>query len=405
MKKHLISPFFSHSLLLIIISSLGYMLPWGFPLFFSWSINILLLIYYTKKYHTLFRKKLFLFVNLFIAWTIISFVRGILLVDDYWSLKNLIGHSISLLIPSLCVAFTSPQLNKTLLYPLLKYGILLFPLFYFLCQNSDGPGRYLSFLYLFIIFISILPFKWKIIIISLSLIAIFYDIEARSGGLRILAAFIIGLLIYIRNFAYKLIKILHPIIMITPFILLYLGCSGVFNIFKLKEYTQEATERNNNLLVDTRSFLYEEVILSSINNNYIISGRTPTKGYDSKYFVVDQYAAKKNNMKILNERGGCEVSILNIYTYIGLIGVIIYYLIFYSSSYLAIYKSNNIYIKLLGVFITFRWLYAWVEDFNNFDINYVMIWFMIGMCYSTQFRNMNNCQFKKWVISTLPFNK
>ena len=110
-------------------------------------------------------------------------------------------------------------------------------------------------------------------------------------------------------------------------------------------------------------------------------------------------------MKILNERGGCEVSILNIYTYIGLIGVIIYYLIFYSSSYLAIYKSNNIYIKLLGVFITFRWLYAWVEDFNNFDINYVMIWFMIGMCYSTQFRNMNNCQFKKWVISTLPFNK
>jgi len=63
------------------------------------------------------------------------------------------------------------------------------------------------------------------------------------------------------------------------------------------------------------------------------------------------------------------------------------------------------YIKLIGIFIIFRWLYGWVEDFNNFDINYIMIWFMIGMCYSVRFRKMNDYQFKKWIISTLPFNK
>lgn len=397
--------FFSYSLLLIIITSLGYMLPWGFPLFLSWGLNIILLIFFSRKCYNELRKKEFKFVYLFVLWTIICILRGVFLINDYWSFKNLIGHSISLFIPSLCAAFVFPEINKRLLYPLLKYGILFFPIFYFLCRNSDGPSRYLSFIYLYIILITVLPNKWKIIILLLSLISIFYDIEARSGGIRILVAFAISILVYIKHITCRLIKFLHPIIMIVPFILLYLGCFGVFNIFKIKEYTTHTTKKQESLLVDTRSFLYEEVILSSINNNYYIFGRTPTKGYDSKYFVIDRYFAKKNNIKNLNERGGCEVSILNIYNYLGIIGLLLYYLIFYTSSYLAIYKSNNMYIKLIGIFIIFRWLYGWVEDFNNFDINYIMIWFMIGMCYSVRFRKMNDYQFKKWINSTLPFNK
>lgn len=396
---------FPYIFLFIIISSLGYMLPWGFPLLLSWTINILILINIAKRYFKNLQKKEFIYVKFFVVWVLISIFRGIFLIDDYWSFKNLIGHSISLFVPALCIAFIIPEVNRKLLLPLLKYGIILFPIFIIACNNSDGPGRYLSFIYMYIILISLLPTKWKLIIILLSLIAIFFDLEARSGGIRILVAFLIAFFVLINRIITKLIKLLHPVVMVIPFVLLYLGCSGIFNIFKIKEYTNTTNEKNENLLADTRSFLYEEVITSSINNNYYIFGRTPTKGYESKYFTIDKYFAKKNNMKNLNERGGCEVSILNIFNYLGLVGVFLYFLIFYSSTYFALFKSNNIYIKLIGIFVMFRWVYAWIEDFNNFDINYVMIWFMVGMCYSTYFRKMNNIEFKKWIVSTLPFNK
>ena len=99
------------------------------------------------------------------------------------------------------------------------------------------------------------------------------------------------------------------------------------------------------------------------------------------------------------ERYGTEVSILNIFLHTGLIGVLLYFLIFCYASYLAICKSRNIYIKLIGIFIAFRWCYGWVEDFNQFDINYAMLWLFIAMCFSTQFRMMTNRQFRVWLSS------
>ena len=87
----------------------------------------------------------------------------------------------------------------------------------------------------------------------------------------------------------------------------------------------------------------------------------------------------------------------NIFTWTGIIGVLLYMMVFYRASYLAINQSKNSYAKLIGLYIAFRWVYAWVEDINNFSLNYFMLWVFIGLCYSHEFRGMTNQEVKWWV--------
>jgi hypothetical protein len=74
-------------------------------------------------------------------------------------------------------------------------------------------------------------------------------------------------------------------------------------------------------------------------------------------------------------------------------------MIFFKSSYLAINESNNVIIKLIGINVSFRWAYGFVEDFSNFDLSNIFLWLMIGMCFSKKFRKMSNNQMKNWVLS------
>jgi len=190
-----------------------------------------------------------------------------------------------------------------------------------------------------------------------------------------------------------------------PLLFLLLGLSGNFNIFELNEYFGEQNVKNisnsgekteENLTADTRTFLYIEVIESAIKHNYIIFGRTPARGNDSPSF--GEYNKDKLKTGKL-ERFANEVSILNVFTWLGIVGVFLYFIIFFKASYYAINESNNIFIKIIGIYISFRWLYGFVEDFSNFDLSNIFLWIMVGMSFSKNFRHMSDKQFKVWVRS------
>ena len=100
-----------------------------------------------------------------------------------------------------------------------------------------------------------------------------------------------------------------------------------------------------------------------------------------------------------NERNGNEVSILNYFVWLGLVGVIFIFILFYQATNLAIHYSNNIFSKIIGIFIAFRWTFAWVEDINNFYIQYVYLWIFVGFCFSENFRKMTDSQMKNWILS------
>ena len=123
------------------------------------------------------------------------------------------------------------------------------------------------------------------------------------------------------------------------------------------------------------------------------------RGYESEWFGRGVDADLNLNR---NERGSSEVSLLNVFNYFGLVGVFVYMLIFIIGSYKAIFKSNNSFMPLLGLFVAFRWDVAFIEDFTNFSLNYLFLWIMIGMCFSQKFRGMSENEFKLFLNKCMP---
>jgi hypothetical protein len=380
--------------------------------FFWWAIQFLTIYYLVKLKKKITSPQIEnnqLIVKIYLCWIIICIIRGVFIAENYWEWKNLIGTSLMLLLPLLSYLPNSLTTIKLILHTWFKYGLIMF--FCFLpFLFADGVGKFLVPFSFLIFFLPCLKTKWKIITIILSIFAAFYDISSRSTLIKFIVPLLILSLYYTRNQISKnILNILRLILLITPIALFFLGVTGIFNIFKLNEIVGDlnvhntnsnTTESEVNFTTDTRTFLYIEVIESALKNNYIIFGRTPARGNDSMSF--GDY-----NKEILHtgkmERFSNEVSILNIFTWLGIVGVVIYFIIFFKSSYLAINESNNIFIKLIGVNISFRWLYSFIEDFSNFDLSNVFLWLMIGMCFSKTFRKMSNNQMKDWVLGIFDF--
>lgn len=315
-----------------------------------------------------------------------------------------------MLIPVMCYAFAFPRFNTILLRNLIKYSGILFLLVLIPLRASDRPGRFLTFFYLFMICISALPKKWKNLTIGVVVFSCLYDLDARSNIIRAVIALLIGFLFYCRSHVYRYFKATQRYIPFVPIFLFVLASLGIFNIFNMNEYlgkhtTEKVVEgkmKEVNLTADTRTFLYKEVIASAIKNEHILWGRTPARGHETSMFNFSELRVKGVRQ---GERHGTEVSVLNIFLHTGFIGLVLYFLVFYYGSYLSIFKSRNIYVKLIGLFVVFRWCYGWVEDFNQFDINYAMLWMFIAMCYSSHYRNMTDGQFKYWLLSVIKKNK
>jgi len=189
-----------------------------------------------------------------------------------------------------------------------------------------------------------------------------------------------------------------------PLLLFALGATDVFNVFNIKSYVEgdyrykekhcyEGFEgfRETDLRDDTRTFIYREVLQSAQKYNTWWIGRSPARGNETEHFsAVSEITGRE-------ERWGNEVGILNIFTWTGIIGVILYGLVFYWASYLAVSQSKNIFSKMLGIFIAFHWAYTWVENINYFTLTTFFLWIMIGVCFSKSFREMSNDEIRFWV--------
>ena len=347
-------------------------------------------------------------IEIFIVWTSISLIRGICIVENYWEFKQLINGLLSLSIPIFVYAFDKPYITGSVLKYWFKYAIPLFVICIFL-MPLGAYHFYLGPLFVVGCFIPIVPKKWKIIISVLLIIMIFADLGARSQVIKSVIVLLISILIYFKSFISSLLlKIIHWSCYIVPIILIFLGITGKFNIFKdLSSHEGKYIEKKqvngqiieDDLSADTRTFIYEEVLNSAIKHNYVIWGRTPARGNDSETFGIHNAEVLKTGKY---ERHRNELCHTNIFTWLGIIGVVMYSLIYLRSSYLAVFKSKNIYIKLLGCFIAFRWAYGWIEDMNNFNIMNVALWMMIAMGFSYEFRMMNNNEFKIWLSKSLP---
>lgn len=345
-------------------------------------------------------------VKWYMLWNIFNIVRGIFVAELYWDYKGLTDMSMALLMPIVAYMALDKERVRAIFAFFIKYAlplaIILFPL-----QGSTSWGWYLFPVSVLMLFLPALPIRGKIIVIIVTIIAGFADLGTRSHVIKYGVPVLLLLAFYsTRYFALsgKLIKLAQKGIIVMPLLFFVLAVTGAFEIFKMDQYIKgdyvevrknsEGEVVEEDLTVDTRTFLYVEVLQSAIKNNYWLIGRSPARGNETVHFA---HLGKETTGR--PERLRNEVGILNVFTWTGVVGIILFFLVFYQASFLAVYRSRNIYTKLIGVFVAFRWAYSWVEDYQGFDMNNFVLWLMIGMCFSTTFREMNNTEVKLWVWS------
>ncbi len=333
-------------------------------------------------------------INLWIGINAINFIRGLFLAKDYWDYKFLFFSAITYVLISL-VFYVGNNLQqvvivfKFVLKYLFPFGFLLIPLA--LVTNEELYSRIMIPISLFILFIPFVKCKHKVLIILVAVTSILIVISFRSNIIKISFSIFL-LLVYYLKINYRWLQILNLGLFAIPITLFILAVSGTFNVFAEISDSKELAITTNEvsgetLGGDSRTFLYVEVLQSIKNNGNFIFGSGMGTGYES--FLIDVSNGTYNNKRYTS-----EVGILNNLLQTGLIGVLIYFIVLFKVSYTAISQSSNMLSKILGLYISFRWLLYFIEEFTQYDLNFYFFWLAIGLVSSGKFRTMNDKQIK-----------
>lgn len=409
--KHFVTFFLPYAIILIAIFSVisfpNLSLPYIFYLnntAFAWTASffILLVLFFSMRYFfDNINQRDSSVITYFLIWTIICIIRGMFVADGYWEYKGLITNITGLMLPLVAYSATNKVIVQSILSYYIKYALPLFLILIFLVQ-TDAYGFYLMPVSFLLLFLPALSTRQRILLLFFTAIVFLADLNARSNIVKFSIPIMLLIIYYMRDkISSKTLEIVRLTLIIAPLVFFTLAVMGVFNVFNMSDYLgdYEVTGTNNegqrvelNVASDTRTFIYEEVLESAIYNNYWIFGRTPARGNDSVSFGAESFELTKRYERLAN-----EVGIANVFTWMGVVGVILYFLIFFRASFLAVNRSKNIYAKMVGIYVAFRWAYSWVEDVNNFSLNYFMLWIMIGMCFSYSFRSMSNYEVTIWI--------
>lgn len=379
------------------------------PLFVWWCMYAFMLFSFYKLSPKNFKV---LPISLWVLLLLFSVMYGLVAqTENYWDYKALIVNFWIFSVPISVYAYSNPNVLKNVLKFWFKYSWILI-IFLLPLVDSSWYGRLLVPYCFLSLFYSILPIKLKIWVIGVILFLISFSIGARTDILRFSFALLLGIIVSQRFFLKRsrvIIKSLIITFFVSPIILFILAVTNVFNVFNIqqeldfKDISTSTTEgREENLMSDTRTFIYAECITSAMEHNYVLCGRSIARGYDTHFFAgTDDNLAKAGRG---GERLSSEVAIMNIFTYFGLIGCVLYFVIFLIATYKAVYCSNNNYLPILGVYVAFKWLLSWIEEYTMYELNLLILWMMIAMCFSPWFRNMTDKDFELWVKSLFKKN-
>ena len=383
----------------------------GIPLAFWWIL-------YSAALYAMIRLKPISYkipiVNVWMAYIVFNvFLAVFFYAEIYWDYKKLIQNFFVYSLPIGVYCYAQPKIISNVLRFWYKYSIILIIIILPLVDNS-WYGRLLVPYTFLALFFHYIPFKNKVITVSVLLFLFIFSITARADILRFSTSFIIGLTFYgslfkVNNFF--LLKRIRQVLLYSPFVFFLLGASGTFNILNIQEElgledlvsTANKNGTEESLYADSRTFLYQECFYSSIKYNHVLLGRSMSRGYETLFFAGADQNLQDDNRGY--ERYDSEVGVLNIYTYFGIVGVILYFMLFLYSTKKAIYNSNNIFIKIVGVYVCFKWSFSWLEEYSMYEINQILLWMMIAMCFSPSFRNMNNDDFINWLKSLCGLRK
>ncbi len=358
------------------------------------SLFALLILLLKKKWRADIPIAGLLFFYLLLATNIIAIVRSCILAEDYLDWKKIFVQTnggLSLLIPlSLLVGLNYQYSNRLIktCSQILKKSPFLLLLFIGL---GIGLNAYSSIAVPIIFFILLLPyikFTEKIILFIIAALSAIADITWRANIIHIVASLsIIFYHYYLKKWVPKrMLGFSLLLISFIPLYYLYIGITTGESFFapkKDRQYMVNETrgEDGEDLLADTRTFLYEEVLedLSS-SPYYLLFGKGAGAKYKSPFF--------EDSLGYTNGRDNAEVGFLNILLTTGIFGFFLQTALLFIAVYLGIFKSNNSLTTIFAIFLVSHWVILFIENSVIYGLYYYFTWLLIGLCYSKNFRKL-----------------
>lgn len=374
------------------------------PQFYGYSVSLTIafccLNYYFKKRHIIAQKNRFLcvFYNILIFYTVIGFILAYFFPSSIYPFIRMNVYC-SFLSFGLIFIFKNEYVWIRLFKLWWKYVPITFVLLWWKLE----PSMYafvLSFCLFFILFVDEMKITKKIIVYVFLIIIGIWGMQQRITYITLILPIV--LLIFDKTGLAKNKKLCNIILhsaMWLPIILFILGITGKFNILAMDSYVKEGYVSNSagKMTEDTRTFLYEEALSSAVNNQYLIWGRTPAYGMDSPFvqsFDDAGYVGMALTIKGKMPQRICEAFIPNIITWCGILGFLIFFLLFYKFSYRIINKSNNIKLRILGLYMTFFWICSFITyPSTSISSDWIIVYLTIAISSSPQIMKLNDKEF------------
>lgn len=216
-----------------------------------------------------------------------------------------------------------------------------------------------------------------LIVVSILFIGLVYGRRSVILNALMLLLFSFGINILINkkiNFGFKFLFILVSIIVFVFLIDFFLtnADENSFQIF-------------NRIDTDSRSFVIDAFVKDFKSIDYLIG-----RGIDGTYYNPMKYwNFSDDDYRDVVYRTNIENGFLYIIMKGGIIYLLLFLLILFRAIYLGFFKSKNLLIKGLAsyLFIYFVDMFAYGQP--SFSIKYCLVWICISLCYSRNFRNIN----------------
>lgn len=183
----------------------------------------------------------------------------------------------------------------------------------------------------------------------------------------------------------KITKIFAIIVTISPITLflpaLFLPNHKTSTFQQMQEFIIQKSG-NNDMAVDTRTFLYMEMADDLSKTDSWLLGKGAFSTYYSPYF--DQSTISKYG------RISSEVPLLNYFLRGGILYIIIYFALILYAAFLGIWKGNNQFVQFIGV-IALGWYFnSFVGDITGCRFYHIAFFILIGCCLSKQWLRLSN---------------
>lgn len=333
-----------------------------------------------KTHHFQWREYYYLYI--YVIWIVICSVLAFPYLSNNSYVRVYINHVAGTLALSSVVFIAYPKCLSYILSYWRNYTVLLSIILLPFLITFHAFGFYINILQIFLLLFFVLNRKTQVIVGIIFLFTIITSITGegntnRAAFVKYASAFIFGLIPLFRFFIKPwMFRTFQIVCFLLPIYFVYLAILGSFNFFE----NVENQNKKNEMLSDTRSLVYREAIASSYENGYYIWGRTPARGYDSRFELYRSGLSERSS----------EVSMINMLTWYGVIGMILYTILFWCITSKGLFESRNIYVKVIALYLCFKFVIAWIEDANKFDSTNITLWIMMSICALPNYRNMSN---------------